>query len=102
VDSVPAVLAISHDTFVIYTSNIMAILGLRALYFVLAGMMGRFHYLGTGLALILLFIGAKMIGAHWVHVPTWASLGAIVLILSGAVGLSLLRPQHAEGPPGAT
>lgn len=102
VDSVPAVLAISHDTFVIYTSNIMAILGLRALYFVLAGMMGRFHYLGTGLALILLFIGAKMIGAHWLHVPTWASLGAIVLILSGAVGLSLLRPEPAEGPPGAS
>lgn len=102
VDSVPAVLAISHDTFIIYTSNIMAILGLRALYFVLAGMMGRFHHLGTGLALILLFIGAKMIGGHWVHLPTWASLGVIVVVLSGAIGLSLLRPQPAEGPPGAT
>lgn len=102
VDSVPAVLAISHDTFIIYTSNIMAILGLRALYFVLAGMMGRFHHLGTGLALILLFIGAKMVGGPWVHVPTWASLAVIVLVLAGAIALSLLRPQPVEGPPGTT
>jgi len=99
VDSVPAVLAISHNTFVIYTSNIMAILGLRALYFVLSGMMGRFHYLGTGLALILLFIGAKMVAAHLLPLPTWASLGVIMLILGGAVGLSLLRPKPAEGHP---
>jgi tellurite resistance protein TerC len=102
VDSVPAVLAISHDTYVVYASNIMAILGLRALYFVLAGMMGRFHYLGTGLALILLFIGAKMVTAKFFHLPTWASLGVIMGILSGAVGLSLLRPHPAEGPPDAT
>jgi tellurite resistance protein TerC len=102
VDSVPAVLAISHDTFVIYTSNIMAILGLRALYFVLAGMMGRFHYLGTGLALILMFIGVKMVAAKFVHLPTWASLCVIMGILAGAVGLSLLRPQPAEGPPGTS
>jgi TerC family integral membrane protein len=99
VDSVPAVLAISHDTYVVYASNIMAILGLRALYFVLAGMMGRFHYLGTGLALILLFIGLKMVTAKLVHLPTWASLGVIIGILSGAIGLSLLRPQHAGAPP---
>jgi len=96
VDSVPAVLAISHDTYVVYTSNIMAILGLRALYFVLAGMMGRFHYLGTGLALILLFIGGKMVLGHFVHLPTWASLGVIVGVLSGSVLLSLLRPPPAE------
>ena len=99
VDSVPAVLAISHDTFVVYTSNIMAILGLRALYFVLAGMMGRFHYLGTGLALILLFIGSKMVLSKFFHMPTWASLGVIVGVLGGSVGLSLLRPQPSEGPP---
>jgi tellurite resistance protein TerC len=98
VDSVPAVLAISHDTFVVYASNIMAILGLRALYFVLAGMMGRFHYLGTGLALILLFIGIKMVVAKFFHMPTWASLGVIMGILAGSVGLSLLRPQTAGGP----
>lgn len=99
VDSVPAVLAISHDTYVVYTSNIMAILGLRALYFVLAGMMGRFHYLGSGLALILLFIGFKMVAAHWVHLPTWASLGVIMGILASAVGVSLLRPRAEGGPP---
>lgn len=99
VDSVPAVLAISHDTYVVYASNIMAILGLRALYFVLAGMMGRFHYLGTGLALILLFIGLKMVTARFFHLPTWASLGVIMGVLTGSVGLSLLRPQHASDPP---
>jgi tellurite resistance protein TerC len=105
VDSVPAVLAISHDTFVVYASNIMAILGLRALYFVLSGMMGRFHYLGTGLALILLFIGVKMVATAFKfipHIPTLASLGVIMAILCGAVGLSLLRPQAAEGPPRAS
>ena len=99
VDSVPAVLAISNNTFVVYTSNIMAILGLRALYFVLSGMMGRFHYLGTGLALILLFIGAKMVLSKFLHMPTWASLGVIVGVLSGSVGLSLLRPLPAEHHP---
>jgi tellurite resistance protein TerC len=99
VDSVPAVLAISRDSYVVYTSNIMAILGLRALYFVLAGMMGRFHYLGTGLALILLFIGLKMVTAKFFHLPTWASLGVIIGVLTGSVGLSLLRPQHAGDPP---
>ena len=64
--------------------------------------MGRFHYLGTGLALILLFIGAKMVASHHYPVPTWASLGVILGVLSGAVGLSLLRPEPAEGPPGAS
>lgn len=102
VDSVPAVLAISNNTFVVYTSNIMAILGLRALYFVLAGMMGRFHYLGTGLALILIFIGSKMVLSRYYHLPTWASLGVIVGVLSGSVGLSLLRPLPAQHPPDAS
>ena len=101
VDSVPAVLAISNNTFIVYTSNIMAILGLRALYFVLSGMMGRFHYLGTGLAVILIFIGAKMVSSTFFHLPIWASLGVIVGVLAGAVGLSLLRPLPAEGPPDA-
>jgi tellurite resistance protein TerC len=92
VDSVPAVLAISDDIFVVYTSNVMAILGLRALFFVLSGMMSRFHYLGTGLALILIFIGAKMVGASVLKIPSLVSLGVIALILTGAVTLSLLRP----------
>jgi tellurite resistance protein TerC len=74
-------------------------LGLRALYFVLAGMMGRFHYLGTGLALILLFIGGKMVLGHYVHLPTWASLCVIMVVLTGAVIFSLLRPPPAEEHP---
>ncbi|HEX2671371.1 MAG TPA: TerC family protein [Polyangiaceae bacterium] len=100
VDSVPAVLAVSDDVFVVYTSNIMAILGLRALYFVLAGMMNRFHHLGTGLALILIFIGGKMASAHFVSIPSLVSLAVIVTLLAGAIVLSLLRPPN--GDAGAT
>lgn len=96
VDSVPAVLAVSRDVFVVYTSNIMAILGLRALYFVLAGMMNRFHYLGTGLALILIFIGVKMAIVHFVPIPSLVSLAVIVTVLAGAVVLSLLRPPDGD------
>jgi tellurite resistance protein TerC len=93
VDSVPAVLAISNDIFVVYTSNVMAILGLRALYFMLAGMMNRFHHLGTGLALILIFIGAKMVASPWIKVPSTMSLIVIFVLLSGAVTLSLVRKK---------
>ncbi len=92
VDSVPAVLAVSRDVFVVYSSNIFAILGLRALYFVLSGMMNRFHHLGTGLSLILIFIGVKMVIAHYVKIPSLVSLAVIVVLLAGAVVLSLLRP----------
>jgi tellurite resistance protein TerC len=98
VDSVPAVLAISSDVFVVYTSNVMAILGLRALYFVLSGMMSRFHYLGTGLALILIFIGAKMVVSPWIKVPSVASLAVIGVVLFASVMLSLLKKEsNAEG-----
>lgn len=98
VDSVPAVLAISSDIYVVYTSNVMAILGLRALYFVLSGMMGRFHYLGTGLAFILLFIGAKMTATAFIKVPPLVSLGVIATVLTIAVCASLLRPERAPTP----
>jgi tellurite resistance protein TerC len=91
VDSVPAVLAISSDVYVVYTSNVMAILGLRALYFVLSGMMSRFHYLGTGLALILIFIGAKMVASPWIKVPSVTSLVVIGVVLVASVTLSLLK-----------
>jgi tellurite resistance protein TerC len=94
VDSVPAVLAISNDVFVVYTSNIMAILGLRALYFVLSGMMSRFHYLGTGLAVILILIGAKMVASPFVHVSSLHSLIAIGAVLAVAVCASLLRGKE--------
>lgn len=92
VDSVPAVLAVSNDVYVIYTSNIFAILGLRALYFVLAGMMSRFHYLDLGLAFILVFIGVKMVVAEWYKIGNWASLGVIAGVLTVAIVASLLRP----------
>src|SRR3954468_4674651 len=100
VDSVPAVLAVSKDVFIVYTSNIMAILGLRALYFVLSGMMNRFHYLGTGLALILIFIGVKMAIVHFVPIPSLVSLAVIVVLLAGSIVLSLLRPP--DGDAGAS
>lgn len=92
VDSVPAVLAVSRDVFVVYSSNIFAILGLRALYFVLAGMMNRFHHLGMGLSLILIFIGAKMVIEPYLKIHSLISLAVIVVLLGGAVVLSLLRP----------
>jgi tellurite resistance protein TerC len=100
VDSVPAVLAVSDDAFIVYTSNAFAILGLRALYFMLAGLLDRFHYLGKGLAVILTFIGVKLVlqASHKVispsipEIPSLASLGVIVVVLAAAVGLSLRRP----------
>ena len=98
VDSVPAVLAVSKDVFVVYSSNIMAILGLRALYFVLSGMMNRFHYLGLGLALILMFIGVKMVIASWAQIPSLISLAVILCVLTGAVVFSLLRPVDRREP----
>jgi tellurite resistance protein TerC len=99
VDSVPAVLAISNNVYVVYTSNIMAILGLRALYFVLSGMMGRFHYLATGLAVILLFIGAKMVLTSLIKVPPLVSLAVIASVLTISVLASLLRPARAPDAP---
>jgi tellurite resistance protein TerC len=94
VDSVPAVLAISDNIYVVYTSNVMAILGLRALYFVLAGMMSKFHYLGTGLAVILIFIGAKMVASPFIHLSAVVSLGIIGAVLASSVTFSLLRKEQ--------
>src|SRR5207249_3159751 len=74
VDSIPAVLAITQDTFIVYTSNVCAILGLRSLYFLLANLVSRFVYLRLGLAIVLCLVGLKMIGAHLLPVPTWISL----------------------------
>jgi len=99
VDSVPAVLAISNDVFVVYTSNIMAILGLRALYFLLAGMMSRFRYLGTGLAVILILIGAKMVASPFFHVSSLHSLLAIGLVLAVAVIASLAKSEKSSESP---
>lgn len=95
VDSIPAVLAISQDSFIVYTSNIFAILGLRTLYFALAGVVHVFHYLNKGMALILVFIGAKMLIADFFKLPIEIALGVIVVVLLGSVGLSLLFPAKS-------
>lgn len=94
VDSVPAVLAISSDTFIVYTSNILAVLGLRSLYFMLAGMMSRFHYLDIGLSVILVFVGVKMLCSQVFELPNLVSLAVIAGVLSIAVVASLLRPKE--------
>ncbi len=97
VDSIPAVLAVTRDPFVVYTSNIFAILGLRSLYFLLAKMMGRFHRLKTGLAVVLAFVGVKMCVAHWLVIPVQYSLLVIAAVLSGSIIASLAWPEEHGG-----
>lgn len=96
VDSIPAIFAVTRDPFIVYSSNIFAILGLRALYFVLAGMMDRFEYLKPAVSAILIFVGLKMLLEHVIHVPTWLSLVIILTTLTGAVIFSLRRTRVAE------
>lgn len=93
VDSIPAIFAITTDPFIVFTSNIFAILGLRALYFALAGMMEKFHYLKVGLSLVLVFVGGKMLLAGFYKIPILASLCVIIALLGGAVAASRLRPS---------
>jgi tellurite resistance protein TerC len=101
VDSIPAVFAITTDQFIVYTSNICAILGLRSLYFLLARMMDRFIYLKTGLALILGFVGTKMILSDHFPIPNWISLLIIIAILTITITVSLLatKPPASQTPP---
>jgi tellurite resistance protein TerC len=94
VDSIPAIFAITRDPFIVYTSNICAILGLRSLYFLLAGLMDRFIYLRTGLAFVLAFVGTKMVLADYFPLPRSLSLGIIVLILAVTIGISMLKAQN--------
>jgi tellurite resistance protein TerC len=89
VDSIPAILAVSREPFIVFASNAFAILGLRALYFLLAGMAGRFRYLNRGLGVILAFVGVKMLIVEWYHFPTWVSLGVIAGVLAVTIGISL-------------
>lgn len=98
VDSIPAILAVSREEFIVFSSNAFAILGLRALYFLLAGMQGRFRYLNTGLAVILAFVGVKMLIAEWYHMPTWISLTVIAAVLTVTIWASL-RAERNEQPP---
>src|SRR6266849_3853965 len=95
-DSIPAILAISRDPFVVYTSNVFAILGLRSLFFALSGLMKLFHYLNYGLAVVLMFIGAKMLVAFRYQVPTWAALMVIAVVLGLSVLASVVFPQKEE------
>jgi tellurite resistance protein TerC len=98
IDSIPAVFAITQDPFIAYTSNICAILGLRSLYFLLAGLMGRFVYLRTGLALVLGFVGVKMITADYIRLPRSVSLGIIALILTVTIAISVLKTRRDPQP----
>ena len=91
IDSIPAVLAITVDPFVVYTSNIFAILGLRSLYFALAAMLEMFHYLHYGLSVILVFIGAKMLLAHFYPISTKITLAVISIVLIASIGASITR-----------
>lgn len=101
VDSIPAILAVSREQFIVLSSNAFAILGLRALYFVLAGMQGRFRYLNAGLGVILAFVGAKMLLGEVYHMPTWVSLSVILLVLAVTIWASLRadRLDSETGPP---
>ena len=94
-DSIPAILAITTEPLIVITSNVFAILGLRSLYFVLAGMMEKFHYLKAGLATILLFIGIKMLISELYEIPINVSLIAIFGILAIAITVSLIRSRRA-------
>jgi tellurite resistance protein TerC len=95
-DSIPAILAISRDPFVVYTSNVFAILGLRSLFFALSGLMKLFHYLNYGLAVVLMFIGAKMLASYRYELPTWAALMVIAVVLGLSVLASVVFPQKEE------
>jgi tellurite resistance protein TerC len=103
VDSIPAIFAITTDPFLVFTSNVFAILCLRSLYFLLAGVIDKFHYLKLGLSVVLVFIGVKMLVTifDW-HIPIGVSLGVVAAVLVGSVVLSLLRPKELEEHPEVT
>ena len=92
IDSIPAIFAVTSDPFIVYTSNIFAILGLRSLYFALAGVMGKFHYLRVGLALVLTFVGSKMLLGGVFKIPIVVSLAVVVTLIGGSIIVSLLFP----------
>ena len=93
VDSVPAVLAITLNAFIVYTSNVFAILGLRSMFFAVAGMMDLFHYLRYGLSVVLIFVGLKMLGSHYVNIPTEWALAIVLSVLGASMLASRLNPQ---------
>jgi tellurite resistance protein TerC len=95
-DSIPAIFAVTRDPFIVYTSNICAVLGLRALYFLLAGVVDKFVYLKLGLAIVLIFIGVKMLLEHFIHIPILASLGAVGGILGTSILASVKWPREGH------
>jgi tellurite resistance protein TerC len=99
VDSIPAVLAITLNAFIVYTSNVFAILGLRSMYFALAGMIEIFHYLHYGLSVVLIFIGAKMLLSHYYTIPTEIALAVVGVVLTVSVLASVLFPQRQAATP---
>jgi tellurite resistance protein TerC len=106
IDSIPAIFAVTSDPFIVYSSNVFAILGLRAMFFILAGMLDRFRYLKPGVALVLVFVGVKMTTSAWIHIPTLASLAVVLAILVLSVVASLVQggrdarrdPEPAPSP----
>jgi tellurite resistance protein TerC len=99
VDSIPAIFGVTRDPFIVFTSNIFAILGLRSLYFLLAGIISRFRYLNVGLALVLVFVGLKMMATDFYEVPVAASLAVVGLLIGGAIVLSLRATAPAPARP---
>jgi tellurite resistance protein TerC len=95
-DSIPAVFGVTSDLFVVFTSNAFAVLGLRALYFLLAGSVDRFAYLTKGIAVLLVFIGVKMLISPLVHLPVWVSLAVIVVVVGGAMAASVWRDRSRQ------
>jgi tellurite resistance protein TerC len=96
VDSIPAIFAVTSDPFIVYTSNVCAILGLRSMYFLLANVVGKFAYLGTGLGIVLMFVGMKMLISDIYKIPIAVSLGIVAAVLTGSVVLSLLFPKPSQ------
>jgi predicted tellurium resistance membrane protein TerC len=101
VDSIPAIFGITRDPFIVYTSNVFAILGLRALYFLLGDVLDYFHYLGIGLALVLMFIGGKMVADPWLHISVVLSLSVVAGILLLAMLISVLTCPTKKKEPRA-
>ncbi|MCI0413521.1 TerC/Alx family metal homeostasis membrane protein, partial [bacterium] len=98
VDSIPAILAITRDPFIVYSSNVFAILGLRALYFAIAGLMQLFHHLNYGLCVILIFVGVKMLTSSFFEIPALVALGVIALVLILSIAASIIWPKFPEMP----
>jgi tellurite resistance protein TerC len=97
IDSIPAIFGITRDPFLVFTSNIFAVLGLRSLFFLLASVVTKFHLLKYGLAVILTFVGTKMLVEHWIHIPILLSLGIVVLVLATSIAASLVWPSGESG-----